>query len=153
MALVKTYTGLKAILKTKLEGILGGDSTKLLEAVYTQEETEITGYPSALITEFAGEGSILDTARNEREWQFQIQVLQSVGNNSSPEQASVIVLDAVDRILTSFDTDPQLIDSNGEMQVLKVRVLPLDFAVLNREKPLAIALLRVAVINTVSRTE
>jgi len=104
---MKSYTSLKTVLINKLEGILGQDSEALFVDVYSAEVTDQTGYPCAFVVESAGDGSLLDTGRNEREWQFEVEILHEVGR-MNPEDVSDSIIDAVDRVLASFDADPQL---------------------------------------------
>jgi hypothetical protein len=145
----KTYTGLKTILINKLTAIQSGGSS-LLAGVYGVSETVPTGYPCAYVLERTGKGQIIDTHRNEREWQFSVVVHQEIGNKT-PETAYVALLDAVDKIITAFDTDPLLLDGNGQEQCKWCRVVPVSFDYANQ--PLAVhrALLTVAIVDIVSR--
>lgn len=150
MALLKTYTELKSVIKTKLEAIKGSDDTKLFSAVYGLAETEVAGYPCAFIIEQAGKGDIIDTHRNKREWQFEITIFQEIGNKT-PEQAQTALLDAVDRVLTTFDEDPYLIDDSNEEQVEYITVVPAEFEYEAGNGAHHMCKLRVACVNLVNR--
>lgn len=123
----KSYTNLKAVIIAKVAALQGGDSTDLFAGVYGVKESEVAGFPCAYVLEHLGGGSILDTHRNEREWQFQLVIDVKVGENRTPEQAYAAMLDAVDRVITSFDEDPMLLDGNGAAQCKWVRVVPAEF--------------------------
>lgn len=147
----KTYVGYKNILIEKLKALVGNDGTTLFAGVYGVEETQPEGYPCAFVIERVGKGQIVDTHRNEREWQFSIVVHQSIGKNRTPEQAYTALLDAVDRVITTFDRDPMLNDSNGQAQCKWVRVVPLEFEYANREGAVHRALTTIAVVDLVNR--
>lgn len=126
--MTKTYTSLKAIVIAKLTALQGGDVTKLFANVYGVVETEIDGDPVAYVIENLGGGQIVDTHRNEREWQFDIVIDVKVVEGRTPEQAYSVLLDAVDKVITSFDEDPMLADAQGQAQCKWVRVVPAEFA-------------------------
>jgi hypothetical protein len=146
----KTYTGYKAILIEKLNALLGNDGTPLFAGVYGVEETEPDGYPCAFVLERVGKGQIIDTHRNEREWQFSVVIHQEIGRRT-PEEAYTVMLDAVDRVIKSMDEDPMLLDANGQSQCKWVRVVPLDFEYSQRESAVHRALLVVAIVDLVNR--
>jgi len=146
---MKSYSTLKTVLINKLEGILGEDSEALFEAVYSAEVTDQTGYPCVFVVESAGDGSLLDTARNEREWQFEVEILHEVGR-TSPEDVSDSIIDAVDRVLASFDADPQLTVA-GVNNAKKVIVVPVDIDFGTREGGYARAVLRISIVDIVQR--
>lgn len=146
----KSYAGLKAIIIAKLTALLGGDSTALFAGVYGVSETKPTGYPCAFVLERTGKGQILDTHRNEREWQFSIVVHQEIGKKT-PELAYAALLDAVDRVITALDQDPMLVDANGQAQCKWTRVVPIEFEYANEETLVHRALLTIAVVDVVSR--
>lgn len=146
----KTYTGYKAILIDKLKAVLGNDATALFAGVYGVEETEPEGYPCAFVLERVGKGQIVDTHRNEREWQFSIVIHQAIGRRT-PEETYTVMLDAVDRVIKKLDEDPMLTDAQGQSQCKWVRVVPLDFEYANRETAVHRALLVVAIVDLVNR--
>lgn len=146
----KSYTGLKTILINKLTALLGADSGTLFSGVYGVNETNPSGYPCAFVLERTGGGQILDTHRNEREWQFSIVIHQELGTKS-PENAYVALLDAVDRVITSFDQDPMLVDSNSQAQCKWIKVMPVEFEYAQQESPVHRALLVVGIVDIVNR--
>lgn len=146
----KTYVGYKNILLKKLEALTGNDGTALFAGVYGVDETEPEGYPCAFVLERVGKGQIVDTHRNEREWQFSIIIHQGVANRT-PEQAYTALLDAVDRVITMVDRDPMLLDANDQAQCKWVRVVPLEFEYSTQETAVHRALLTVAIVDLVNR--
>jgi len=124
---------------------------QLFDAVYGVNETEPEGNPVCFVIEKTGGGQILDTHRNEREWQFDAVVSYKVGQNSTPEEAYSALLDAADRVIDMFDQDPMLLDANGLAQCKWVRVLPVEFEYAVGEQPTHIARLVIAVVDIVNR--
>ncbi len=118
--------------------------------VYGVRETEANGFPSAWVVENTGSGQIIDTHRNERDWQFDVILHVKVGKKT-PEQAYEVLLDAVDKVITSFDTDPLLLDSNNMAQCKWVRVIPVDFNSGVQDTPFQEAILSVAIVDIVNR--
>ena len=147
----KTYTGLKNILILKLKGINGQDGGDLFSGVYGVSETNPEGYPCAFVIEKTGGGSILDTHRNEREWQFSVVIHQGIHKGITPETAYSALLDAADRVITSFDQDPMLKDSNGQERCKWVKVVPASFEYASQEVAVHRCLLNVAIVDVVNR--
>lgn len=151
MAHPKSYTGLKTIIVNKLADLQGGDSTDLFASVYGVNETQPAGYPVAYVIENTGDGHILDTHRNQREWQFNVIIQVQIGSNRTPEQAYAALLDAVDRVITDFDTDPTLLDDDSQTQCMYVRVVPMQFEFGIRDAGFHSAMLTVAILDVVNR--
>jgi hypothetical protein len=127
--MAKSYKSYKSLLKTKLEGLMdsGTPPARIFDYVYDYEEAKPMGYPCAYILQDAGNGSIIDTERNQREWQFKIVLKQEISKvGKTPEQAEDILTDVVDKVIESFDTDPQLLVSNVA-QCMYCRVTPVEF--------------------------
>ena len=148
--MAKSYNTLKTALQTKLTALKGQDLTALFGGVYLVNETNPAGYPSAFIMEKAGGGSVLDTCRNEREWEFDIQIFHEVAT-TSPENAIDSVQDALDRAIVSFDEDPQLLDENSSPQCQQVRVIGVDVDHGIRETGFVVAVLTVVIVDIVDR--
>lgn len=147
----KSYATLKEALKTKLESITGKDSNALFAGVYGINETEPEGFPTAFVVESAGEGRFLDTGRNERDWQFQL-LIQQESSKKTPEEASIVIIDSVDRVISSFDKDPTLKDTNEQPQVKWIRVVPLDFDFgTGQQGAVQSAILQIVAVDIVSR--
>lgn len=146
----KSYSTLKIALQTKLNAITGQDTKALFEGVFLTNETNVEGFPVAFIIESAGAGEIIDTHRNEREWQFQIIIHHEVGRKT-PEDASDAIIDALDRVITSFDQDPMFLDANDNPQCKKIVVLPLDIDFGTREGGYARAIIQVSIVDLVNR--
>lgn len=147
----KSYTGYKNILIYKLRAILGQDSQTLFAGVYGVNKTNPDGYPCAYVLEKTGSGKILDTHRNEREWQFSVVVHQKVSQNRNSEQAYNALLDAVDRVITTLDQDPMLLDENEQAQCKWSKVVPVAYEYAEQDAPVHRALLTVAIVDLVNR--
>lgn len=124
---------------------------QLFAEVYGVDEPEPTGYPAAFVLENLGRGQILDTHRNEREWQFDVIIELQISDSRTPEQAYAALLDAVDKTITSFDEDPMLLDSNNIAQCKWVRVVPAEFIYGTKDTAVHRAILAVAVVDIVNR--
>jgi len=147
----KSYTSLKQIIIDKLEAIV--DDQVVPEPIFVEVlgvNKPASGYPMAYVMEKTGGGQILDTHRNEREWQFSVVIHQEVGTKTV-EQAYEALLDAVDRVIETFDQDPLLKDINGEHQCKWVRVVPVEFEYAPQETQVHRALLTLAVVDVVNR--
>lgn len=148
----KSYAGLKAILMGKVAALDGADSNPLFgDDVYGVVETNAEGYPACYVIEKTGGGQILDTHRNEREWQFDVIIQVQIGDSRTPEQAYDALLDAVDRVIQLFDQDPMLFDVNGQEQCKWVRVVPAEFEYGVMDASFHRATLTVAVVDIVNR--
>jgi len=147
----KTYAGLKTILINKITAIVGMDAGALFAGVYGVNKTEPAGYPCCFVIEKTGQGKILDTHRNEREWQFAVVIHQKISQNRTPEEAYAALLDAVDRVIEKLDEDPMLLDVNGQEQCKWSRVVPVEFEFAQQDANVHRALLTVAVVDIVNR--
>lgn len=150
---MKSYTSLKEMLITRLGAIKGKDDGTLFTGVYGATTQAIAGYPHALVLERAGAGNLIDTHRNEREWQFSVIIRQGVGSQiRTPEEAYEVLLDAVDRTLAMFDEDPQLRNDDGLAQVKDTRVVPVEFTFdAAQESAVHQATLAIAMVDIVNR--
>lgn len=148
--MTKSYSTLKTALQTKLNSILGQDDEALFEGVYLTNETDVEGFPVAFIVEVAGSGELLDTHRNEREWQFQIIIHHEIGRKD-PADASDSIIDAVDKVMQSFDQDPMLLDTNDNAQCKYTKVVPIDIDFGTREIGYSRAVLQVSIVDLVNR--
>lgn len=154
--LAKSYTNYKAIVIAKLKGITipVGEDPVVNEPIFADvlgtNSVSEQGYPLAYVLEKTGGGNILDTHRNEREWQFDIVIHQEIGNKTA-EEAYEALLDASDRVIQSFDEDPMLRDENGQQRCKWVRVLPVGFEYASQETAIHRALLTVAIVDVVNR--
>ncbi len=148
---MKSYTSLITVITNKLIALVdsGTPPATIFNDVYNVPESKPTGYPCAFVIEKAGGGSILDTARNEREWQFEITLMQETSNaGKTPEQAAVIMRDIVDRVIDMFDQDPQL-EVAAVQQCMKVRIVPVLIDYTIREQPFIFAKFIVACVDLV----
>jgi hypothetical protein len=122
----QTYENLISVLKAKLEGIKIDNKT-VLYAVHDYTEGQFEGYPSANIRVSGGEGEYADTARNQREFIFNIDLYQELDESGkSKEEATEAMVLAIDKIMEAFDTD---IDLGGECSFVRVIPVLLDTSV------------------------
>jgi hypothetical protein len=125
----QTYDNLRTVIKTKLEAINDGGSPakSILYEVHDFTEGQFQGYPSANIRISGGEGEFSDTARNQREFIFNIDLYQEVdeGGKTKEEATDAMVL-AIDKIMEAFDTDVNL---NGECAFTRVIPVILDTSI------------------------
>ncbi len=147
----KSYTGLKAIVMAKLDAINGGNGSDLFVEVYGSNFTKPEGYPICYVIEKTGGGNILDTHRNQREWQFDVVIHYKITGNETAETAYAAMLDAADRVITAFDRDPLLLDSNGAAQCMWCKVLPVEFEYATQDSTVHRALFTVAIMDIVNR--
>lgn len=124
---------------------------QLFANVYGVSETEPNGYPTAWVVENTGGGEILDTHRNQREWQFDIIMQVQVNTETTPEVAYDMLLDAADRVIADFDEDPMLLDTDGQAQCQRVRVVPLEFQFGVQDGAFHRAVVTVAILDVVNR--
>ena len=147
----QSYVGYKKILIDKLKALTGVDGSPLFSDVYGVMETEPNGSPYCYVVERVGLGKILDTHRNEREWQFSIVIHQVVDKDLPVEKSDIVILDASDRVIKSFDTDPMLLGVHGESRCKSVKVVPMEFEYGNIEQPVQRSLLVVSIVDLVNR--
>lgn len=145
---MKSYASLKTILINKLTALEGKDEEPLFAGVYGVMETEPAGYPMCVVMESAGSGEILDTQRNQREWQFEVTLVQEIGTKT-PESAYEALLDATDRVIDAFDQDPMLKDEHDASQCLYCKVVPSEFNLI--DGGYQINKITVAIMNVVNR--
>lgn len=148
---MKSYVTCSTALIAKLQALEESAGVPLFDHIYAYHNPKPDGFPCAFVTEKAGQGQILDTARNEREWQFEITLMQDfTGAGRTPAEAAEILRKTVDTVLEAFDQDPQLKDEHGEPQCMKVKVVPVAFDFGLREVPYEFARFIVAVVDMVN---
>jgi len=119
----QTYDNLRAIIKTKLEGIMdsGSPAKTILFQVNDHTEGRCEGYPFANIRVSGGEGDFADTARNQREFIFNVDLYQEVDESGKTnEEATDAMVLAIDKIMASFDTDVRLGETCAFVKVIPV---------------------------------
>lgn len=145
--MAKCYTDLIPIIVDKLKALTDVGGTIFVD-VYSTPEIEPEGYPCAYVLDDAGEGITLDTARNERVWQFKITLYQEA-KQKTHEEAVVILRKIVDQVIEMFDQDPTL-EVGGDYQCQYVKVVPLVFDYRIKEQPWMFAEFIVAVVDVVN---
>jgi len=146
--MAKSYETLNDVITDKLKVLLDGAGSTLFVDVYQVSETDPAGYPCAFVMDSAGEGSLLDTARNEREWQFEIKLMQEQ-TKKTQEEATLIMRKIVDKTIEMFDQDPQL-EVGGVQQCMRIKVVPLTFDYAIKEQPIVFATLLVSCVDLVN---
>lgn len=125
----QTYANLLSLLKTKLENIVdsGTPPKTILQVVYDYGESQPSGYPYANILVEAGDGEPIDSARNQRNFVFRIDLYQEYNEGGKTKaEAKTAMIGAIDAIIASFDTDKQL---GGNVTVVRVVPVRLDTTV------------------------
>ncbi|MFA5168815.1 MAG: hypothetical protein WC530_09840 [Candidatus Omnitrophota bacterium] len=113
---MKTIAGISELIVTKLEGLVDGSSNRIIPEVLGYPSGTKTMYPSAEVLPTAAISTRkLETtggvgARLERVINFQIKLYQEAAEASMGAESLGRVSAAVDAILSSFDTDPDLSD-------------------------------------------
>lgn len=143
----QNYTNLISEIKTKIENLVySGTSDKIFSEVYDYGEGKFTKYPVAVIKEVAGEGSFLDSGRNERVFEFSIALFQEISDEGkSKSEAAQIMRGCVDAVIQAFDTDLTL---GGE--AMKVEVVPVAIDVSIRQGVFSFAEFRIKVVSIVN---
>lgn len=139
----QTYTAVMALIKAKLEAIVDGNDETILKAVYDYNIGTPSGYPIAVIQDRAGEGSMIDTHRNERMFEFDIVLYQEIGEKTQDE-AATLMRTAVDAVLEAFDEDRNLSEN-----VARVQVVPVSFDYTTQNGPHAFATFNIRVVDVV----
>lgn len=117
----QTYYNLRSVIKTKLQGLNDDDGDDLLVDVLDYGEGQFTGYPSAVVLVSVGDGEVKDTARNERVFEFRIDLYQEHSESGKTKQeATDIMVKAIDKVIEAFDTD-----NNLNREVVFVEIIPL----------------------------
>lgn len=119
-----TLVDIKALLITKIESIqVGGES------IFGQVTDYATGnflkFPAVVVRPNSATGEYVDTARNERTFNFSIDLYQEQSKaGKTKDEASQIMESAVDQILIAFDQDKTL---GNEVQTVEVVEMQFDF--------------------------
>ena len=146
---MKSYTDLNKVISDKLKALQIGGVT-VFDSVYSSPEAEPTGFPCAYVLDSSGEGAILDTARNEREWLFEINLKQEMSRaGKDPEIAAILMRKIVDAVIEMFDQDPQL-KVLTVSQCMKTKVVPVMFDYTVQEQPFIFAKFILSVVDLVS---
>lgn len=146
-----SFATLQAILIAKLTALQGSGAEELFAQVASSNITDPDGYPLCYVVMRKGDGTLVDTHRNQRGWEFSVVIHYALANKTE-EEASALLQDAVDRVTTMFDRDPQLVDTDtGFAQCKRVEVTPVLIERVNQDVAVIRALLNVRVIDLVQR--
>lgn len=118
-----TYANIIAKIKAMLQALEESPGVPLFGQILDYGEAEFTAYPAAVILDRAGNGEVIDTHRNEREFIFRILLYQeqSAAGKTKAEAAAKMRA-CVDAVMAKFD---QNINMDGV--VARVRVIPVAF--------------------------
>lgn len=123
----QTYYNLRSLIKTKLLALNDDDGDDLFVEVLDYGEAQFTGYPSAVVLISAGDGEVRDTARNDRVFEFVIDLYQEYSEGGKTKQeATDTMTKAIDKVIESFDTDNNL---SGNVVFIEVIPMVLDTTV------------------------
>jgi len=113
-----TLTSIIPLIVAKVAALKNG-TAPIFVSVLDHADGDFTGFPAACIYETGGDGSVADTHRNLRTFKYTIKLYQEQSKaGKSKAAAAAIMRDAVDRILTAFDTDRDLAGEVGTVRVL-----------------------------------
>ncbi len=123
----QTYYNLRSIIKTKLSDLNDDNGKSLFVDVLDYGEGQFTGYPSAVVLVSVGEGEAKDTARNERVFEFRVDLYQEYSESGkTKKEATDTMIKAIDKVIEAFDTDSNL---GGEVVFVEIIPLVLDTTV------------------------
>lgn len=115
-----TIAEIKALIKTKIESLLDGEGNSIFGQVKDYVEGDFEKYPAVIITPVEFDGETIDTARNERNFSFEIRLYQEQGHaGKTKEEADEIMTECADRIITAFDQDQDLSNEIEKVRVIK----------------------------------
>jgi hypothetical protein len=114
------------LIVTKVQAIRVGGK-EIFGEVVGNADGDIKSYPAVRVIPKGGRGSELDTHRNSRTFNFEIQLYQeqSVAGEDKAG-AAVLMTQAADAILIAFDQDNDL---SGEVEIVRVVEFDTDFKV------------------------
>lgn len=122
-----TFAGIIAKIKTKLESLKDDDENDLFGKVVDFRDGEFSDFPVAMIYEIGWRGEVIDTHRNERTFSIGIDLYQEQSRAGKTKAEAVeIMRDIVDRVIVSFDQDPDL---SGEVEIINVVSGTTDFRI------------------------
>jgi hypothetical protein len=151
---MKGYSEFKQLIIDKLSALKEIDvetglpsETALFAEVKKGGNVEFSKYPAATIFNKEGQGSMIDTHKNERAWTFTIFLVHNFnGVSKTKEEAEDILDGVVDITLNSFDKDSSL-DGNCSQMV----VVPAQFSYTMIQEEFIFAELTITIKDLVSR--
>ena len=115
-----TLAGIKALLKTKLESIVDTHGDSVFGDIFDYPQGDFGKYPAIVIMPTGSDGTVLDTARNERVFHFSLNLYQEQSQIGKTKQEASDIMTAVsDKIFEAFDQDPYLSDEVEFVKVVK----------------------------------
>jgi hypothetical protein len=114
------------LIETKLKNLKDG-TAPIFGDVLKYADGDFKKFPGARVTESGGKGQVIDSHRNQRTYNFVIKLYQEQSQaGKSKQEASVIMREAADAILTAFDQDKDL---SGAVDIVRVVEFTTDFKV------------------------
>jgi len=124
--MAQTLAEVILLIETKLKALHNG-TAPIFGDVFKYAQGDFHNYPVAVITEAGGKGQVIDSHRNQRTYNFTIKLYQEQSRaGKTKQEASVIMREAADAILTAFDQDKDL---GGEVDIVRVVEFDTDFRV------------------------
>ena len=106
MATRQSTNGIQGVSDYLLNSLLPSISTIRLTNIFDHELTDLAGFPSATVTLTEENGSVLDNARNQRIYKFQIRVfIDRNTKNFGSSKAEKILRTVADEITLKIDAD------------------------------------------------
>jgi hypothetical protein len=125
--MIYTLAGISGLIKTKLEGLKDNNDVAILGDVFDYPQGDFKKFPACVIMPKSSSGELIDTARNERTFRFEIDLYQeNTDSGKTKSEAMDIMKRIVDRITESFDTDKDL---GGEVEIIRAVGATFDFRV------------------------
>ena len=122
-----TLAGIKALIKTKLGTIKDSHGNSVFGDIFDYPQGDFGKYPAIVIMPTGSDGTVLDTARNERIFHFSLNLYQEQSQvGKSKQEASDIMTEVSDKIFETFDQDPYL---GSEVEFVKVIKASFNFVV------------------------
>lgn len=121
-----TVKDIRALIATKVGAVVDGSSQEIFQEVFEYPEGNFSKYPAAVVLPTGGsDGIVLDTARNERTFHFEVKCYQEQSEGGKGKEASNEALTtAVDALILAFDQDKDL---GGEVELVRVVRMEFDF--------------------------
>lgn len=121
-----SYITIREIIKDKLEALETNDNPTFV-AVFLTLPADEAGAPYAVVDVVGGEASTVDTHRNLRSYEFLVSIFYRRVQGTPLADDQTALLETVDQVLNSFDTDKLLKDENDDAQVMEVQTVPVEF--------------------------
>jgi len=118
-----TSKAIRDLIVTKLQAVKVG-SNNAFGSVFDHVDANFLKYPVAVVRAVGGRGNVIDTHAIERVFSFIVDLYQEQSDpGKTTKEASDIMIETADAVLTAFDKDKDL---SGSVQI--IRVIEFDFS-------------------------